>query len=138
MSEEGVRVRRGLVIPEAELRWRFDAAGGPGGQHANTANTRAELRFDIAGSATLGPRQRARLLAKVGPEIRVVAAGRRSQARNRAEARDRLAARLADGLAVEPTRVPTRSTKAAKERRLEAKRRQSRRKASRARVTSDD
>ena len=138
MSDEGVRVRRGLVIPEAELRWRFDAAGGPGGQHANTANTRAELRFDIAGSPTLGPRQRARLLAKVGPEIRVVAAGRRSQARNRAEARERLAARLADALAVEPTRVPTRSTKAAKERRLEAKRRQSRRKASRARVTSDD
>ena len=64
MTDEGVRVRRGLVIPEAELRWRFDAAGGPGGQHANTANTRAELRFDIAGSPTLGPRQRARLLAK--------------------------------------------------------------------------
>ena len=138
MTDEGVRVRRGLVIPEAELRWRFDAAGGPGGQHANTANTRAELRFDIAGSPTLGPRQRARLLAKLGPEIRVVAAGQRSQARNRAEARERLAARLADALAVEPTRVPTRSTKAAKERRLEAKRRQSRRKASRARVTSDD
>jgi ribosome-associated protein len=138
MTDEGVRVRRGLVIPEAELRWRFDAAGGPGGQHANTANTRAELRFDIAGSPTLGPRQRARLLAKVGPEIRVVAAGRRSQARNRAEARERLAARLADALAVEATRVPTRSTKAAKERRLEAKRRQSRRKASRSRVTTDD
>ena len=137
-TDDGVRVRRGLVIPEAELRWRFDAAGGPGGQHANTANTRAELRFDIAGSPTLGPRQRARLLAKLGPEIRVVAAGQRSQARNRAEARERLAARLADALAVEPTRVPTRSTKAAKERRLEAKRRQSRRKASRARVTSDD
>ena len=138
MTDEGVRVRRGLVIPEAELRWRFDAAGGPGGQHANTANTRAELRFDIAGSPTLGPRQRARLLAKVGPEIRVVAAGRRSQARNRAEARERLAARLADALAVEPTRVPTRTTRAAKERRLEAKRRNSRRKAARGRVTSDD
>ena len=138
MTDGGVRVRRGLVIPEAELRWRFDAAGGPGGQHANTANTRAELRFDVAGSPTLGPRQRARLLAKVGPEIRVVAAGQRSQARNRAEARDRLAARLAAALAVAPTRVPTRSTKAAKERRLEAKRRQSRRKASRGRVTSDD
>jgi ribosome-associated protein len=138
VSDEGVRVRRGLVIPEAELRWRFDAAGGPGGQHANTANTRAELRFDIAGSPTLGPRQRARLLAKIGPEIRVVAAGRRSQARNRSEARERLASRLADALAVEPTRVPTRSTRAAKERRLEAKRRQSRRKASRGRVTSDD
>jgi ribosome-associated protein len=138
VTDEGVRVHRGLVIPEAELRWRFDAAGGPGGQHANTANTRVELRFGIAGSPTLGPRQRARLLARVGPEIRVVAAGRRSQARNRAEARERLAARLDDALAVERTRVPTRTTKAAKERRLEAKRRQSRRKAARARVTSDD
>jgi ribosome-associated protein len=136
--DDGVRVRRGLVIPEAELRWSFDAAGGPGGQHANTANTRAELRFDVAGSPSLGPRQRARLLEKVGPEVRVVAAGRRSQARNRAEARERLAARLADALTVERARVPTRTTRAAKERRLEAKRRQSRRKAERSRRSYDD
>ena len=109
MSEDaGLRVTRGLVIPEAELRWSFDAAGGPGGQHANTANTRAEVRFDVAGSPSLGPRQRARLLERLGPEVRIVASERRSQTRNRAEARERLAARLAGGLATERRRIPTR------------------------------
>jgi ribosome-associated protein len=137
-GDDGVRVRRGLVIPESELRWSFDTAGGPGGQHANTANTRAELRFDIAGSPSLGPRQRARLLERLGPEVRVVASGRRSQARNRSEARERLASRLAAALTVERARVPTRATRAAKERRLDAKRRQSQRKARRSRASYDD
>ena len=84
MSTDGLRVNRDLVIPESELRWSFDASGGPGGQHANTANTRVELRFDVAGSRALGPRQRARLLERVGPEVRVVASGQRSQLRIRA------------------------------------------------------
>jgi ribosome-associated protein len=136
-GEGGLRVTRGLVIPEAELRWSFDAAGGPGGQHANTANTRAEVRFDVAGSPSLGPRQRARLLERLGPEVRVVASERRSQSRNRAEARERLAARLAGALAIERRRIPTRATRAATERRLEAKRRQSQRKAARARQYPD-
>ena len=51
-----LKVGRHLAIPPAELEWRFSASGGPGGQHANTANTRVELVFDVAGSAVLGPR----------------------------------------------------------------------------------
>ena len=62
-----LRVTRTCRIPLHELEWRFTASGGPGGQHANTANTKAEVRFDIANSSSLGPRQRARLLERLGP-----------------------------------------------------------------------
>jgi ribosome-associated protein len=72
-----VRVTPTLVIPASELSWRFSRSGGPGGQHANTADTRVEVRFDIAGSPSLGPRQRARLLEKLGDEVRVVASDER-------------------------------------------------------------
>jgi ribosome-associated protein len=122
---EQLRVTRSLTIPVAELTWRFSASGGPGGQHANTANTRVEVLFDIAGSPSLGPRQRARLLARFGPVLRVVAKGERSQARNRAAALDRLATRLAAGLRVDAPRQATAPTAGSKERRLEAKRRRS-------------
>ena len=131
---EVLRVTSGLAIPLAELRWRFSRSGGPGGQHANTADTRVEVRFDVAGSASLGPRQRARLLDRFGPEVRVVAADSRSQARNRDLALERLAARLAGALRTTAPRRATRPTKAAVERRLEAKRRQADRKAARRRI----
>ena len=121
-------VSRSLTVPAAELRWRFSRSGGPGGQHANTADTRAEVRFDVAGSPSLGPRQRARLLERLGPEVRAVADDERSQARNRALALERLGGRLATALRVEAPRRPTRPTKASRVRRLESKRRQSERK----------
>lgn len=129
-----LRVSSSLVIPFSELGWRFSRSGGPGGQHANTADTRVEVRFDVVGSPSLGPRQRARLLERLGPEVRVVAADERSQARNRALALERLAARLAEGLRVEAPRRATRPTTASVRRRLEAKRRQAGRKADRRRV----
>lgn len=121
-------VSRSCRIPLEELEWRFSASGGPGGQHANTSNTRAEVRFDVANSPSLGPRQRARLLEKLGPVVRVTADDERSQARNRQLALDRLAARLREALTVERPRVPTRPTLGAKTRRLESKRRTSERK----------
>ncbi len=130
-------VSRSCRIPLDELEWRFSASGGPGGQHANTANTRAEVRFDVAGSPSLGPRQRARLLERVGPVVRVVASDERSQARNRRIALDRLAARLADGLRVDPVRVPTRPRKSASVDRLAQKRRRSETKRLRGRPTED-
>lgn len=110
-------------IPLDELTWRFSGSGGPGGQHANTANTRVEVRFDIAGSPSLGPRQRARLLDRIGPWIRVVASDERSQARNRALALRRLRDRLAEALRTDRARVATRPTRASRERRLADKRR---------------
>jgi len=115
-------VTRSCRIPLDELEWRFSASGGPGGQHANTANTKVEVRFDVAGSPSLGPRQQARLLSRLGPVVRVVASDERSQTRNRQLALERLSRRLADALHVEPPRRATRPTRGAKERRLQAKR----------------
>ena len=117
-----LRVSRTCRIPLDELEWRFTASGGPGGQHANTANTRAEVRFDIANSPSLGPRQRARLLERLGPSVRVVASDERSQLRNRELALDRLRSRLAEALRVDRERRPTAPTRAARKRRVESKR----------------
>jgi len=127
-AEGGLRVGRRLVIPPAELEWRFSASGGPGGQHANTANTRVELTFDIAGSAALGPRQRARLLERLGTSLRVVVSDERSQARNRQLALERLGQRLQEALRVDRPRRPTVPTAASRERRLRAKQLRSNRK----------
>lgn len=121
MGEEHLKVTRDCSIPLAELRWRFSRSGGPGGQHANTSDTRAEVVFDVAQSPSLLPRQRQRLLERLGPEVRVAASDERSQARNRALALDRLAARLAGGLVVATPRRPTRPTRGSQHRRLEAK-----------------
>jgi ribosome-associated protein len=134
---DGLRVTRSLVIPLDELEWRFTPSGGPGGQHANRSNTRVEVRFDVERSPSLGPRQRERLLAKLGPLVRVVADDERSQARNRAFAVERLAARLADALRIEAPRRPTKPTPGAKKRRLDDKRRQSERKRERRRPSDE-
>lgn len=132
-----LRVTRTCRIPLDELEWRFSGSGGPGGQHANTANTRAEVRFDVAASPSLGPRQRARLLGRLGPVVRVVASDERSQARNRDLALARLASRLAEALKVERPRVATRPSAAARRERLESKRRRSEVKRRRARPEVD-
>jgi len=126
-----VRVTPSLSLPLAELQFRFSPSGGPGGQHANKVNTRVELRFDVAGSPSLGPRQRARLLDRLGPEVRVVADDERSQVRNRQLAVERFRVRVADALHIEKPRRPTRPSRGAKERRLTAKRHLSERKRAR-------
>lgn len=118
-----VRVSRSCAIPLSELEWRFTPSGGPGGQHANRSNTRAELRFDVAGSPSLGPVQRARLLARFGPVVRVVADQERSQLRNRDLAVRRLRERLAEALRVQPSRRPTAPSLSARRGRVESKRR---------------
>jgi ribosome-associated protein len=126
-----------LVIPPAELEWRFSASGGPGGQHANTANTRVELVFDVASSAALTPRQRALLLERLGPSVRVVVSDERSQARNRQLALERLAQRVDEALRVERPRRPTVPSRAAQERRLRDKQLRSARKQERRRPPLD-
>jgi ribosome-associated protein len=131
-----LRVTSSLAIPLTELTWRFTGSGGPGGQHANTANTRVEVVWDVAGSPSVGPRQRARLIERFGTSVRVVASDERSQARNRALALERLKVRLADALHIAPHRRPTRPTRGSTERRLDAKHQQSERK--RQRRAGDD
>lgn len=126
-----LRVSSSCVIPDHELKISVSRSSGPGGQHVNTSSSRVEVTFDIANSAALGPRQKARLLEKLGPTVRVVASDERSQLRNKEIALGRLAARLADALHIEKPRVATRATKASKQRRLDAKRRTSQIKANR-------
>ena len=117
-----LRVHKGLAIPMSEITWRATTSGGPGGQHANRTLRRVEVQFDVAASAVLGPRQRARLHERYGPVVRAAAAESRSQARNRQLALERLAGRIAAGLRVDPTRRPTKPTKGSQVRRVEAKR----------------
>ena len=117
-----LRVTRSLAIPLDELEWRFTGSGGPGGQHANTSNTKVELRLDVANSSSFGPRQRARVVERLGPVVRVVASERRSQHQNRELALERLRSRLAEALHVNPARVPSAPSRAAKRERVEQKR----------------
>jgi ribosome-associated protein len=137
-SGETLRVNRYRAIPLAELEWSFTASGGPGGQHANTSNTRAEVRFDIASSGAFPPHERDRLIERLGPIVRVAASDERSQYRNRELALERLAKRIADALRVDPPRVATRPTRGSKERRLVDKRLRSETKAARQRPNRDD
>ena len=118
-----LRITRSCTIASDELEWRFTASGGPGGQHANTSNTKVEVRFDIASSPSLGPRQRARLLERLGPVVRVTASERRSQHQNRELALERLQGRLAAALHVEAKRFSTKPSRSSKKRRVDEKKR---------------
>lgn len=137
-DDDALQISRQLVIPGAELSWRFSPSGGPGGQHANTSNTRAEVTFDVRSSAVLDDWQRARLVDRLGPRVVVAADDTRSQLRNRQLALERLAERIRDALRVEATRRPTKPGRRAKQRRVEAKRRRSQLKASRSKRHYDD
>jgi len=133
-----LRVDGTCVIDAGEIAWRFTTSGGPGGQHANKAATRAEARFDVEASPSLTPGQRERLLDAFGPTVVVVVDDTRSQARNRDLAVERLLGRLAAGLHRDPPRTRTRPTKASVRRRVEAKRRRSDTKRGRSRPNQDD
>ncbi len=115
-------ITRELRIPRSEVLLRTSRSSGPGGQHANVTASRVEAVFDAAGSPSLTAEQRARILARLGPQVSAVAQEHRSQARNRELALERLCARLADALRVPRTRRPTRPTRTSAERRLRAKR----------------
>lgn len=123
MEPQSIRVTRSVVLPLAEIDLRFSRSSGPGGQHASTAETRVEALFDVASSAALTDMQKRRVLARTGPVLRAVAQDERSQWRNRELAVERLVEQLRAALRVERKRVPTKPSRAAKERRLESKRR---------------
>jgi ribosome-associated protein len=135
---ELLRVSRNCAIPFDELEWRFTGSGGPGGQHANTSNTKVEVRFDIDTSPSLGPRQRARLLERLGSTVRATASERRSQLQNRELALERLRSKIAEALHVNPHRVPTTASRAVKQRRVEQKRHHAQTKQRRRRPAADD
>jgi ribosome-associated protein len=123
MGPESIQVRRGLAIPLDEIELRFSRSSGPGGQHAQKTETRVEAVFDVDASATLTDAQKTRIHGRKGHVLRAVAQDERSQARNRELALERLAEAIRDALRVERRRRPTSPTPAARERRLESKRR---------------
>ena len=133
----GPGLPEGLVIPEGELVERFSRSPGPGGQSVNTTDSRVELEWDAAASAALSDDQRARLLGRLpAPVVRVVASEHRSQHRNRVAARERLAERVRAGLAPPPPkRRPTKPSRRAQQRRLDAKKARGVTKTLRGRVT---
>ena len=131
-------VNRELAVPLAEIELRTSRSSGPGGQHANVTASRVEAVFDVAESASLSRSQRGRLNAKFGDRVTAVAQDARSQARNRELALERLREKLAAGLVVPKRRRATRPSKAAREKRLESKRRTSARKRSRRPPSSED
>ena len=128
-SLDGVRVNESVVIPRDELVARASRSGGAGGQHVNTSSTRIELVWNVAASRALTNEQRERIVQKLSSRldsdqsVRVVASDRRSQRQNRESAELRLAELVRAALVVPKKRRPTKPSRAAKQARLEAKRR---------------
>ena len=125
MESESIRVTRSVALPPDEIELRTSRSSGPGGQHAQKSETRVEAIFDVEASSALTPAQKRRVIAKAGPRLQSVAQDERSQLRNRELAVERLVEKLRAALKVERRRVPTKPSAAARERRLEAKKRRS-------------
>jgi ribosome-associated protein len=123
MAGESISVTQSVAIPLEEIDLRVSRSSGPGGQHAQTSETRVEAVFDVEASAALSNAQKRRVISRLGPVVRAIAQDERSQLRNRELALERLAERLREALRVQRRRVPTKPTAAAHERRLEEKRR---------------
>lgn len=123
MERESIRVTRSVAVPLSEIELRTSRSSGPGGQHANTSETRVEAVFDVERSSALTPAQKRRVVAKAGSVLRAVAQDERSQLRNRTLAIERVADQLRAALRVARPRVATRPSAAARERRLAEKRR---------------
>ncbi len=137
-------ITEGIVIPASDLSWHATRAGGPGGQHVNKIATKVDLRFDLASTQALSEPVKARLRtlapARLDARGRIVitSGGSRSQQANLQDARGKLRALVLAALKAPKKRKPTRPSKGAKRRRLEAKRRTSQKKAMRGPVRRED
>ena len=120
---ESIPVTTRVALPLAEVQLRYSRSSGPGGQHAQKTSTRVEAVFDVDASATLSQAQKRRVRERIGPVVRAVAQDERSQWRNRELALERLADALRRALRTERRRLATAPSPAARERRLEEKRR---------------
>lgn len=132
MRDDDIPVSDAVRIPRAELKVRATRASGPGGQGVNTTSSRVELLWNPSTSRALAEAERARVLSRLdrlrdaSGNVRIVCDVTRSQARNRTLATERLVALVRAALHVPKTRKPTKPSRAAKQARLEAKKRRSR------------
>jgi ribosome-associated protein len=129
--EDPLQVSEDVAIPLTEIELRASRSSGPGGQHANVTASRVEAVFDVAASAALTDAQKRRIVERAGERVTAVAQDARSQARNRELALERLGEKLEAALRRPRRRRATKPTAAARERRLEEKRRMGQRKAER-------
>jgi ribosome-associated protein len=142
--DEAIRVNQRVAIPRAELTFKASRAGGPGGQHVNTSSTRVELSWNLTTSRalddTLRERARVRLAKRLDADgvLRVTASETRSQLRNREAAERRLAELLRNALRAPRPRVATKPSRAAKEKRLDTKRKRGEKKKARRRPAFDE
>src|ERR1700681_1153237 len=136
-------VNESLSIPRTELDVRVSRSSGAGGQHVNKTSSRVENFWNIVSSRALSEEQRARLREKLASRlttegsIRVVASDMRSQSRNRELAEERLAEMVRRALIVPRKRKATKPTRAAKEARLDSKKRHSTKKRDRRNTVID-
>ena len=122
---------RGVVVPASELELRTSKAGGPGGQHVNTTDSKVELRWSVGTSTALSDAQRQRVLERLAPRLTsqdvliLTSAEHRSQHRNREAVLARFRAVVGEALEPPRPRRRTRPTRASRQRRLDQKRRRS-------------
>jgi ribosome-associated protein len=135
---ERIEIAPGVTIDRAEIELRASRSSGPGGQHANVTASRIEARFDVFESQSLSDEQKRRIAGRLGPVVTAVAQDTRSQMRNRELAIERVASRLGGALRRRRPRRATKPSRAAKQRRLEAKRKTGQRKADRRKPRQGD
>jgi ribosome-associated protein len=137
-----IRIAPGIVIDERHIEERFLRAAGPGGQNVNKVATAVQLRFDVAG-ADLPDQVRQRLERLAGRRLTregvliIDAQRHRTQPRNRQDALDRLIELVRRARVAPRVRRKTRPPAAARERRLQTKKRRAGTKRLRGRAAED-